>query len=43
VLAASRLVQPVLGMFAGFDWIDFLAAREERHLRQVRGLIRSPG
>lgn len=42
-LGALHVRHPVLGMFDGFDWIDFLAAHEERHLRQAHAALRTPG
>jgi len=42
-LAGTQLQHPVLGLFDGFDWIDFLAAHEERHLRQARAQLRPHG
>jgi DinB superfamily len=40
-LATLRIPHPVLGMFGGFDWVDFLAAHEERHLGQARDALRT--
>jgi hypothetical protein len=39
-LAVLRRTHPVLGVLDGIDWIDFLAAHERRHHRQIAVLVR---
>jgi hypothetical protein len=40
-LAGVQRVHPVLGQFDGFEWLEFLAAHEERHLGQLRDALRA--
>lgn len=38
-LVAIRRTHPLLGVLDGIDWIDFLAAHERRHRRQIAALL----
>jgi hypothetical protein len=42
-LAAQRYPHPFLGDLDGIEWVEFLAAHEERHLRQARSTLASLG